>query len=631
MPRIASTSAPLPTRGWLPYLLVLLASLAAFLPALKNGFVNWDDYRFVVENPNIRGLGGAQLYAMFTSFVDGNYIPLTQLSFAINYALHGLAPAGFHVTNLLLHGLNAALVLYFLRRLGGGTFTSVVGALLFALHPLRVESVVWATERKDVLFAFFYLLALLAYLRYQDTRRYPHLALVFLLFILSGLAKQMAISLPVILLVLDYTRGRRFTAGIWLEKIPFVIATLGLVAVAYLGQHSTESILKGTQYSPLHRLLLSCNSLVMYLKGLAWPFSLCCVYPYPKDVVAEAAYTPFVVLSLAALLYWRGRSFTPWHAGPLFFLVSLAPVLNVVPAGSQMVADRFTYLPSIGLSYLVVALLDRGWPRWSRRVRQAATSAITLVLVLLAILSWNRTRVWRDDLALWTDTIQKAPDSFIAQSNLALAHMNRGDYEKALPLFHNAIAISPTVSDSYHNRGQALRHLNRLDEALADFTMALTLDPGKAAYWFHRAETYFDRTDLPKAMADYDRALELDPTLTEAWLSRGIGHGMQGDYSAAIADFTKLLELDPGQLDARFNRGKAYFEAGQLDEAQRDFDAIVAQDPTYAKAIYHRAVLHLKRQQPEEAWRDLRRVQELGFVVADDILQQVPASIRASR
>lgn len=629
MPRITTTSRP--ARIWPPYLLVLLASLATFLPALQNGFVNWDDYRFVVDNPNIRGLGGAQLLAMFTSFVDGNYIPLTQLSFAINYALHGLAPAGFHFTNMLLHGLNAALVLYFLRRLGGGRFTSVVGALLFALHPLRVESVAWATERKDVLFALFYLLALLAYLRYQDTRRYPHLALVFLLFVLSGLAKQMAISLPVILLVLDYTRARRFSAGIWLEKIPFVIATLGLVAVAYLGQHSTESILKGTQYTPLHRLLLSCNSLVMYLKGILWPSSLCCVYPYPKDVVAEAAYTPFVVITLAALLFWRGRTFKPWHAGPLFFVVSLAPVLNVVPAGSQMVADRFTYLPSVGLSFLAVALLDRGWPRWSRRGRQAATSVITLILVLLAILTWNRTRVWRNDLTLWTDTIQKAPDSFIAQSNLALAHMNQGDYEKAVPLFGHAIAISPTLSDSYHNRGQALRHLGKLDEALADFTMALTLEPEKAVYWFNRAEVYFDREDLPKALTDYDRALELDPTMAAAWLSRGIAHGMQGDFSAAISDFTRLLDLDPRQLDARFNRGKAYFESRQLDAALQDFNAIVEQDPTYAKAIYHRAVLLLQQQRAEEAWRDLRRVQELGFVVADDILQQVPASIRTPR
>ncbi len=604
---------------------VLAAAILPFLPALWNGFVNWDDPRFIVDNPHIRGLSAAHLVAMFSRFVDGNYIPLTQLSFAFNHAVHGLWPAGFHATNLLLHAANAGLVWLLLMRLGGTSASAAVGAIAFALHPLRVESVAWATERKDVLFSLFYLLALHAYTRYLADRAWRRLARVLLWFVLSGLSKQMAISLPVVLLLLDWAAGRKWTARAVCEKIPFVLVALAFVAVAYAGQHTSGALVRGTQFTPLHRLLLSCNSLVMYGRGIVWPVELSCIHPYPRDVVAEAAYTPFVVLAVAGAAVYFGYRFRPLWVGGLFFLATLAPVLNVAPAGSQMVADRFTYLPSVGLSYLLAVSCAGGWARWSRRRRQLALAAGTAALLVLPVLTWKRVQVWKDDLTLWTDTVRKAPDAFVAQSNLALAHFHAGAFEEAAAGFSRAIRISPAVADSYHNRGRAYQRLGRREPALADLTTALALEPGQAALWHSRAELHFESGECAKALPDYARAIELAPDFLDARMGRGICLGMEGSYDAAIAEFSAVLERDPGLLDARYNRGKALYETRRLDDAIAEFTEILLRDPSYAKALYHRAVALLDTGRAEEAARDLAGIRQLGYEAPADLLRRLPA------
>ena len=609
---------------------VLAAAILPFLPALWNGFVNWDDPRFIVDNPAIRGLSLAHLVAMFTQFVDGNFIPLTQLSFALNYAIHGLWPAGFHATNILLHAANAWLVWLLLVRLGGSPASAALGAILFALHPLRVESVVWATERKDVLFALFYLLALHAYVRYLADRTWRQLAMVLLWFALSGLSKQMAISLPVVLLVLDFAAGRKWAPRVFWEKAPFVLVTLAFVAVAYFGQHTSGALVQGTQYTPLHRLLLSCNSLVMYGRGVLWPMELSCIYPYPKDVVAEAAYTPFVVLVAAGALVFFGRRFRPLWIGGLFFLLTLAPVLNVVPAGSQMVADRFTYLPAVGVSYAIALAGAGGWHRWSRRRRQLALASVTAALLVLPVVTWQRARVWKNDLTLWTDTVKKAPDAFVAQSNLALAKFHAGAYDEAAAGFSRAIQLAPAVADSYHNRGRAYQRLGRREAALADFTMAVTLEPENAIPWYSRAEFHFERDECAKALPDYTRAIELAPDFIDARMGRGICLGMQGSFEEAIAEFTAVLERDPGLLDALFNRGKALYEAKRLEASIQDFTEILLRDPAYAKALYHRAVVLLDLGRMNEAWQDLQAIRRLGIEIPAEALQRVPESIRGA-
>lgn len=612
-------------RKWFLFVAVLAA--LPFLPALRNGFVNWDDYNFIVNNPHVQSLSPRNVWAMFAGFVDGNYIPLTQLSFAINVAIHGLAPAGFHLTNVLLHAANAGLVLLLLVRSKAPPPWAAAGALLFAWHPLRVESVVWATERKDVLFACFYLLALLAYGRYLagGQRRDRYRALLW--FVLSGLAKQMALSLPAVLLLMDFVAGRRWQWGLLREKALFIAVSVALVLVAFLGQHSSASLVTGAQYTPLHRLLLSCNSLLVYLKNVFWPLNLCCIYPYPRDVVAEAAFTPFAVAALAGALVWAGRRFPPLAAGAAFFVLTLAPVLNVVPAGAQMVADRFTYLPAVGLSFIFAqgarSLEARGAA--SRRSLLAAGAA--MLLFFLAALSWNRTGVWRDDVSLWTDAVGKAPDAYLAHSNLGLAMMQRENYADALRCFDRAVAVSPTLADGYQNRAMAQRKLNRPEAALADYTVALTLSSG-AELWFARAETYFEAGDCARAIPDYTRALTENPRYGDALLGRGICHGMQGDFERASEDFSALLREQPDHLDGLFNRGKAAFEMGRYDAARADFDRALDADPAFAKARYHRAVVWIKLERYDDAVRDLRQVVDQGYEIEPAVMQQLPPQYR---
>lgn len=614
-------------REWKSVLLIFIVSLIPFLPALSNGFVNWDDPNFITQNPIIRGFTFNNIAAMFTSFVDGNYIPLTFLSFAANYSLHGLHPAGYHATNILLHGVNAVLVFLLLRRLCGNSWSATFGALLFSLHPLRVESVVWATERKDVLFALFYLLALLAYLRYLRSATTRNLVWALVLFLCSGLSKQMAISLPFVLLILDYATERKWEWRVLLEKIPFAIVALAFVVAAYLGQHGAGSIMRGAQYTPLHRVLLACNSLTLYLKSFFWPLHLSAIYPFPKDVVAEAAYTPFVILAVALAVFFFGKKYrAAWIAG-LFFLITLAPVLNVVPAGSQMVADRFLYLPSIGISYLVAVLATSAAARWPRLRRQGALFGAVALLLALSVLSWQRAKIWKNDLVLWTDTVQKAPHSFVAFSNLGLAQLNIGDYANGLRNLSAAISIAPTVADPYSNRAFVNAALGKLEAALADATMAITLQPENAPFWFNRAELYLRKNEYDRAISDYSRALELEPDNANARMARGIALGMAGQFEEAIADFSALLRENSGDSDVQYNRGKAYFGAGRLEESLADFTAIAARDPAYAKARLHRAIVLLDLDRPVEALDEIQLLQRQGFEIPDEILAHVPPAL----
>lgn len=607
-------------RSW--FLVVAVLAALPFLSALRNGFVNWDDHQFITNNPNIRSLAPANLRAMFTSFVEGNYIPLTQLSFAVNYRLHGLAPGGYHLANVLLHAVNAGLVLLLLLRAKAPAPWAAAGALLFAWHPMRVESVVWATERKDVLFACFYLLALLAYGRYLErgAARDRHLALLW--FVLSGLSKQMALSLPAVLLLMDGMAGRRREWGLLREKAWFFAVSVALVLVAFAGQHASASLLAGTQYTPLHRLLLSCNSLAVYLKNIVWPVNLCCIYPYPKDVVAEAAYTPFLVGALAGMVAWFGRRFPPLVAGAVFFLLTLAPVLNVVPAGAQMVADRFTYLPAVGLSYVAV----RAAMAWPAR-RALALGAAALLLLSLAVLSWNRTKVWHDDLTLWSDAVRKAPDAYIARSNLGLAFAANGNFAEALQQYDRAVELAPGLPDAYHNRAITHRELDHREAALADFTRALALN-ANARLWMGRAQIYYEAGDWDRAIADYTRAIAEYPALLDAQLERGICYGMQNDFRRAIDDFSAVLQQVPFNAQALFNRGKANFELGLYDPARADFNRAIQADAQFAKAYYHRAVVSLKLKRYDAAVRDLQEVEKLGYTLEPAVLEQVPPEYR---
>jgi len=478
---------------WLPPGLVVAVTLAAFLPTLGNGFASWDDALNFLDNPHYRGLGPAQLRWMFTTFHAGHYIPLTWLSLGLDYLLWGLHPAGYHLTSLLLHAATA-LAFYFvslrLLRLALPPATApaalhsgaALAALLFAVHPLRVESVASATERRDVLSGLFYVLALLCYLkaveRASAARPHPHwYGLTLACFAAALLSKSIAVTLPVTLLVLDVFPLHRLggSAGWraprpWLEKLPFfalsaAAATVAFAALLPLG--NTQSL----QSMPLHlRLLVSAYGLLFYLRKTLVPLDLSPLYPLSFQVT----WPQFGVLISAACFAWICRRRWPAvTAAALVYAITIAPVVGIFQNGPQAAADRYAYLPCLGWAVLIGGAAARWWP--SRRIL-LPVAAVWVTAV--AFLTWQQTSLWRNPITLWSQAAVVSPGMRAAHFKLAQAYAVDGRIAEAIGAYREAMRLSGPSAPWGHLAIARLLEQSGLDAgARAEFAAVLREDP----------------------------------------------------------------------------------------------------------------------------------------------------------
>jgi tetratricopeptide (TPR) repeat protein len=484
-------------RIWaLALLAVVLLTLVSLYPTVKNGFVNWDDAPYVIENEAITHLTPVHVARIFSTFYVGAYVPLTALSFAIEFHFFGLDPRVFHVTNLILHLINCLLVFFLVFRLGGGRAAAFITALLFGVHPLHVESVAWITERKDLLYGLFFLTAGLAYLAYAVRRNLSAYVAALLLFILACLAKPTAAVFPFILLTFDFFLKRRFRTGSFLEKVPFFLVSGAAVVTAYLAQRSTGAFASGSAAGLPVTLFRSANYLFFYLFKTVLPLKLSCLYPEPRWWFA-----PFIVAGLTVLVIWSLRRTRVIAFGGLFLLVGLSPMLQLVRVG-QPLADRYAYLALIGPffiggHYLAQVFRRTGWP-----ARIIGTAALVSILAVLAFLSNRQARVWKDGITLWSSAIANYPGQPLAYNNRGNAYCYQGDNRRALSDYDRAVAIRPDYADAYNNRGNAWRGLNEYDRALADYTQALRFDPRLADAYYNRAVVRFLKKDYAAVLRD---------------------------------------------------------------------------------------------------------------------------------
>ncbi|HEV8531401.1 MAG TPA: tetratricopeptide repeat protein [Methylomirabilota bacterium] len=455
-----------------------------FLPALGGGFLPWDDEANLVVNRAWRGLGPSQLGWMLTSFHKGHWIPVTWLSFALDHVLWGMDPRGYHLTSVLVHGANAGLVCLLAMRLleaGRGAERLAGGAaaaLAFALHPLRVESVAWVTERRDVLSAFFFLVSLLAYLRAvreEPVWRSRWYWLALGAFALSLGSKSMAVSLPVVLLILDMyplARGR----GAWrlrlIEKAPFALLSLLAAAVATVAVRAGGSVSSLADLGVAQRLAISSYSVVFYLWKTLVPAGLSPLYELPLELDPGAAVyrlsmTLVIAIPVAALVLRRRQ---PWLlAAWAAYVVMLLPVVGIAHNGPQIAADRYTYLPCLPWVILLGGLVALLWSRsWSIPVAGAA-------LGLLAWLTIGQIRVWHDPEALWTHALLASP-SAVAHSSLGVALDERGRSDEAIAHFQQALRVNPRLAHAENNWGIALAKQGRWEEAARHYEAALRID-----------------------------------------------------------------------------------------------------------------------------------------------------------
>ena len=582
-------------------LLLVVVTLALYNPVSRNGFVNFDDDRYVTDNPQVRaGLRSSTISWAFTTLDLANWHPLTWLSHALDCQLFQLNPVGHHYTSLLLHASNALLLFLILQWFTGYTARSLMVAALFAVHPLNVESVAWVAERKNVLCMLFFLLALAAYgwyVRQPTVARYLAVALLFAMGLMS---KPMVITLPIVLLLLDYwPLGRthfsanvesrdeaspRFAAStqpVWrlcLEKVPLLLLSAGSAIVTMLAQRAGGAVLTSAERAPLLRLENVIVCYVLYIKKAFWPSHLAALYPYPHTLPAwqVAASALFLVAVTCAVLKYREHRYLV--VGWFWYLGTMVPMIGLIQVGNQAMADRYAYLPLIGLFIMIVwAAADCA----SARQLSANYLATAGLVTLLALSAVTRIQLsyWHDDFSLWSHALAVTQHNYVAENNLAIALTKQGRLDDAIILFRAASALEPGDAVSQLNLGIYAQQHGDFQQAAARYANVLRLATDaqiRASAYANLGTVYFALRDYPQAQQNFDSAMKLKRVFPVALLDMGliaqksaqkaVQRTDEDDWNRAAGYFAQFVALEPSDVGYLL-LANALRQAGRPDDA----------------------------------------------------------------
>jgi hypothetical protein len=586
-------------------LFLAAATLIAFWQVTDSDFIRYDDGEYVTQNPHIQhGLTMEGIRWAFTTLYVGNWHPLTWISHMLDVELFGFKPHWHHVTNLLFHIANTLLLFLVLRRMTKATWQSAVVAALFALHPLHVESVAWVAERKDVLSTFFWMLTLGAYVFYVERPGLQRYLAVILFFALGLIAKPMLVTLPFVLLLLDYwplerfrpkessgeirsanhpasaerrkekTRKKRSAIGalaaqkpaarpnpwagirplLW-EKIPFFVLTALSCLVTFLAQQQAGAVRSIEVFPPGVRVANAFVSYVAYIGKMFWPANLAVLYPHPGMwPLGQALGAVFLLIAVTALVVRSATRFPYFAVGWFWYLGTLVPVIGFVQVGSQAMADRYTYIPLIGLFIMAAWGIPKLLKKW--RYRNEALLALSL-LILLCLFMVTRTQVgyWKDSLTLFDHTLNVTDRNSTIYYNRGVVYNELGNPARAIGDYNRAIETNPRYADAYYNRGLAYISLDNFRQAIGDFDRAIEINPRFADAYNNRGAAYKDMGNLTRAMGDFDRAIVIDPENAKAYYNRAMINGSLGNHRQAFEDFK--LAARYGYEDARiFLRSK---------------------------------------------------------------------------
>ncbi len=611
-------------------LLVAVLTFVAFSPALKNGFLAWDDLDNYVKNPHFRGFGLEHLRWMFTTYHMGPYQPLSWLTSALDYKIWALDPKGYHLTNLLIQSLNGVVFFYFVRRVllfawdRPDTQRNILGAsflaaLFFSIHPLRVESVVWATERRDVLSGLFFLLAGWAYLKRwptltggpEETRWYPWSLVLFLLGLLS---KATTVGLLWVLIALDVFPLRRLATDprrwfrreswpIWREKIPFFV--LGAAAVINGALGLTQAM---SPYSLTERLSFFFYGTIFYLQKTIWPGELSPLYEVPyvfQSMAGSFAACAILSLVLTAIflgLYRRSPAFLlAWGC----YLLIFAPVSGLAQNGPQLVAARYSYLSCIPWPFLLAGFLLK---------RRSAWLPMAALLGVLGWQTWAQTHHWRDDLSLWGHALEMDPKNSRAHNNYGAALMKKGRLEEAAAHYEQSLELNPTLAEAYRDMGLVLMEQKKPQEALAYYKNAEALRASVPELAVNMAAAYYALGKIDEAITYYQKALDLHtPHEAEVFSNLALSYMLKGNTEMAIAYYEKARNLRPDLPQVRLNLATAYAKLGRREEAIKEAQAALDIKPDYAKAHYLLGKLLTESGRAEEGAEHLRQAERLGL------------------
>lgn len=591
---------------WVAALVLAIAVSAAFFPVAHLPFISLDDPDYVSDNPHVRaGLTWAGVKWAFTTTHACNWHPLTWFSHMVDTTLFGSGPGGPHSVNLALHVANASLLLVLLQRLTGSFWRSACVAALFALHPLRVESVAWVSERKDVLSAFFFLLTLYSYTHYVQRQRHRAVwyAAALALFALGLLSKPMLVTLPCVLLLLDvWPLGRTgFFKPLLKEKLPFFALSAASCFATYYAQHQGGAVRTFTGLPFLQRLENACVAYVQYLGLTVFPRDLAIYYPLPTHWPVTTLLLALVCLIAVTAIVLKQTATRPFISfGWFWFIGMLVPVIGLIQVGSQSMADRYTYLPSIGL----FILLAWGIAELVASYKIAGTGlplVFGLAIVTLGFLTRTQLGQWRDSETLFRHTLAITHNNFVAHYNLGSTLLHRGQADEAIEQFEKTLAIHPRYAEAHVDFGNALLLKQRPQDAIAHYQEAIKLQPRLGNAHYNLGTILLQLGHIDEAIDALTHAATLQPQTALPTLNLGNAFLQKNDYQNAIGCYQKAVALQPDLADAHSNLGFLLMQTGRPAEARTRLESALTIDPHHANAHFHLGNLLLQENRPTEA------------------------------
>jgi len=571
---------------------LVLAVFGVFWPALTSDFVNYDDLGYVTNNQNIHhGITVESLKWAFTTGQQSNWHPLTWISHMLDVQLYGLKPMGHHLTNLFFHAANSVLMFLLLRRMTGVFWASAFVAALFALHPLRVESVAWVSERKDVLSTFFWILTAMAYVRsvQAPAQRTKWFSLALSCFALALMSKPMVVTLPFILLLLDIWPLRRLDLLHFslqnvkrplLEKTPFIALAVISSVVTFIVQQHGGAVSSLTSLTVAQRIENMFVSYARYIGKTFWPTNLSILYPHPGQWPWWLIIVSIVILlAITALVIRQFRARPYLGVGWFWFLGMLIPVIGLVQVGIQSMADRYSYVPIVGLFIAVTwAALD------FVRIRPALITCAAIAIGACCVLTYNQVGYWHDSETLFAHAVEVTHDNYLAYNNLGYYLSNKGEPKRAMEFYKKAIEIKPNYEDAHNNLGYCLAGVGLNEEAIEEYKKALGINRNLTEAHNNLGNALSNIGQIDAAIHEYQITLSEDPTHADAHNNYGIALAMKGQLDAAIEQFQLAERHKDNYASAHSNLGNAYAAQGnnlltqsKTAEAQIKFDQAIAE------------------------------------------------------
>jgi len=584
-------------------ILLITTTLTVFMQTGDHQFINFDDDLYVSNNPHvIGGLTRENIAWAFTSTHAGNWHPLAWLSHLADVDLFGMNPRGHHLTSVFIHSASAFLLFLLLVQFTAALWRSFFVAALFALHPLHVESVAWIAERKDVLSCFFWMLTLLIYSGYVKKPVRSRYLLALFSFVLALMAKPMAVSLPVVLLILDYWPCARLHSeplssefrdssanttsflSLFKEKIPFFFLSACSGIITFYAQKEWSYVVALDSFSFKLRIGNALVAYVKYVRKTIWPHDLAIVYPLPGSLPIWQVGGSLLLLAGISFLACRVRRRFPYLLmGWLWFLVTLLPVIGIIQVGSQAMADRYTYIPIIGLFIMGTwgaADLVKGRPH-GKTFLAVLGGAVLFVLVTV---TWRQLGTWKDSITLYRSSLAVTCGNYIVHNNLGLALAEGGRLDEAIDQFRAALLIKPNFDRAHYNLGLALSQQGRLDEAIAETWEALQINPDYEDAHSNLGNLLVEKGKVDEAISHYIRALSITSEVSKKFNYTAIALALQVRLDEAVVNFQKALQLNPRFVDARYNLAIVLAQQNKTEEAKHHLQEVLRLMPEHAGA-----------------------------------------------